>query len=353
MTVRVPGRPLMSTAPPIIERAGRVLVVEPSSIRRELLRGLFAQDGYETVMLEDGDDLLRLYAEFQPDLLLIAVQLPSASGLELCGDVRAIDPARHVPTILLSDGADERAAAAGLLAGADDFISDLSRLQELRARVHVQLRNKRLSDTLQRVRSERDLLRHDVQIDALTSLLNRRALETAVAERCSARERFGVLFMDLDHFKQINDRFGHDTGDRVLIAVAHVLRSALRPGDIVARYGGEEFVAVIAGAGPESARLVAERLRISVEEMDAISRGPNKVTLSVGATVFDPQRLVEASVDLLRRADVALYAAKRGGRNRVVLSMSDGTPVEFEPPPGTERHSMEPRPAGGQGVSSG
>jgi two-component system cell cycle response regulator len=261
-----------------------------------------------------------------------------------------------VPTILLSDGADERAAAAGLLAGADDFISDLGRLQELRARIHVQLRNKRLSDTLQRVRNERDLLRHDVQIDALTSLLNRRALETSVAERCSARERFGVLFMDLDHFKQINDRFGHDTGDRVLVAVAHVLRSALRPGDIVARYGGEEFVALIAGAGPESARLVAERLRCSVEEMEAISRGPSRVTLSIGATVYDPQRLVEAPVDLLRRADVALYAAKRGGRNRVVLSSPEGT-ADLEPlPPGAEtgtRHSMEPRPAGGHGVSSG
>src|ERR1044071_4500550 len=102
MTVRVPGRLLMSTAPPIVERAGRVLVVEPSSIRRELLRGLLSQDGYESVMLEDGDDFLRLYSEFQPDLLLLAVELPSGSGLELCGDVRATDPSRHIPTILLS-----------------------------------------------------------------------------------------------------------------------------------------------------------------------------------------------------------------------------------------------------------
>jgi diguanylate cyclase (GGDEF)-like protein len=192
--------------------------------------------------------------------------------------------------------------------------------------VHVQLRNKRLSDALQRVRSERDLLRRDVQIDALTGLLNRRALETSVNERSLARERFGVLFMDLDHFKAINDRYGHETGDRVLIAVAHVLRSALRPGDVVARYGGEEFVALIAGAGPESARLVAERLRRSVAEMAPIARGPARVTISVGAAVYDPERREEAQVELFRRADVALYSAKHSGRNCVILAPESAPP---------------------------
>jgi two-component system cell cycle response regulator len=349
MTFRAPPRPILSTAPPIIERPGRVLVVEPSPQRREKLRGMLGQEGYECVLLEDGDDLLRLTVEFEPDLLLIAVELPSASGLELCGDVRAIDPTRHIPTILLGENADERAVAAGLLAGADDFVCDIDRLLELRARVHVQLRNKRQFDTLQRVRSERDTLRRDVQIDALTGLLNRRALETGVAERCAARERFGVLFMDLDHFKSINDRFGHEVGDRVLIAVGHVLKSGLRPGDVVARYGGEEFVALIAGAGPESARLVAERLRMNVEEMEPIHRGPTSVTISVGAGVYDPQRAEEAPVELLRRADVALYDAKRGGRNRVVVA----TPVGPEPGPDvTQRPPPESLPRLGGGARS-
>jgi two-component system cell cycle response regulator len=334
-----PNRPIMST-PPIVERPGRVIVVEPSASRRERLRSMLSHEGYESVLLEDGDDLLRLYAEFQPDLLLIAVELPTASGLELCGDVRASDPTRHIPVILLGHGADERAVSAGLLAGADDFVLDVERLVELRARVHVQLRNKRLFDTLQRVRNERDVLKRDVQIDALTGMLNRRALESGVSERCAARERFGVLFMDLDHFKSVNDRFGHDVGDRVLIAVAHVLKSGLRPGDVVARYGGEEFVALIAGAGPESARLVAERLRMHVEDMPPIHRGPNAVTVSVGAAVYDPARAEEAPVELLRRADVALYDAKRAGRNRVVMaapvgpeSAPPGADVTQRPPP--------------------
>jgi predicted signal transduction protein with EAL and GGDEF domain len=108
-------------------------------------------------------------------------------------------------------------------------------------------------------------------------------------------------------------------GDRVLVAVASVLKTALRPGDLVGRYGGEEFVGVVAGAGPESARLVAERLRRSIELMLPPKGGPTKLTISVGTTVFDPRQGDERMEDLLHRADMALYAAKRSGRNRVVL----------------------------------
>lgn len=307
------------TSPPVVERAGRVVVVDASPDRRKQLRRVLELDGCECVLLADGDELLRVCAEFEPDLLLIAVELPHASGLELCGDIRASDPGRHLPVILLGEGSDQRSVATGLMAGADDFIVALDRTEEVRARIHVQLRNKRLLDTLQRVRTERDLLRRDAQIDALTGLLNRRSLEAEANQRWKARDRFGILFMDLDHFKSVNDRYGHEIGDRVLVAVANVLKSGLRPGDVIARFGGEEFVALIAGAGPESARLVGERLRRHIEEMPPVNRGPRHVTLSVGATVFDPQRADEPPSEILRRADVALYAAKRGGRNRVVL----------------------------------
>jgi diguanylate cyclase (GGDEF)-like protein len=162
-------------------------------------------------------------------------------------------------------------------------------------------------------------LRRASQTDPLTGLLNRRSLQAEVEERCDARERFGVLFMDLDHFKSVNDRFGHEMGDRVLVAVASVLKGALRPGDVVGRYGGEEFVGIVAGAGPESARLVAERLRRSVEAMLPPKGGPAKLTVSIGTTVFDPRQSDERADELLHRADMALYAAKRTGRNRVVM----------------------------------
>jgi two-component system chemotaxis response regulator CheY len=309
----------LSCAPPISERAGRILVVEPEHERRTLLREQLAQDGYDCVFLPDGDELLRLTAEYQPDLILLAADLPGASGLELVGELRAMDPRNHYPVILIGIAANEEEVTRGLLAGADDFLCDHERLQELRARVRVQLRNKCFYDALERVRNERDTLRRDSQTDPLTGLLNRRSLQAEVTSRCQAKERFGVLFMDLDHFKSVNDRYGHEMGDRVLVAVASVLKSGLRPGDLVGRYGGEEFVGVVAGAGPESARLVAERLRQAVESMLPPKGGPARLTVSIGTTVFDPRHSDERTEDLLHRADMALYAAKRGGRNRVVL----------------------------------
>jgi diguanylate cyclase (GGDEF)-like protein len=315
-----PNDPLkLSSSPPIAERAGRVLVVKPEEERRKALREQLSREGYDCVFLPDGDELLRLTAEYQPDLILLAADLPGVSGLELVGDLRAMDPRMHYPVILIGTAASEEEVAHGLLAGADDFVPDAERLQELRARIRVQLRNKRFYDALERVRNERDTLRRDSQTDPLTGLLNRRSLQAEVASRCAAKERFGVLFMDLDHFKSVNDRYGHEMGDRVLVAVASVLKSGLRPGDVVGRYGGEEFVGVVAGAGPESARLVAERLRGAVEMMLPPKGGPSKLTISIGTTVFDPRQSDESTEDLLHRADMALYAAKRTGRNKVVL----------------------------------
>jgi two-component system, cell cycle response regulator len=320
----------LSTNPPIAERAGRILVVDPDGERRALVRSMLDSEGYEAVYLSDGDEVLRLTSEYEPDLILLAAELPSGSGLELCGELRASDPRRHYPVLLLGDDNEEHSAARGLLAGADDFMAHPIREVELRARIRVQLRNKRFYDALERLRDERDSLRRDAQIDPLTNVLNRRSLEASVRQRCQLRERFGVLFLDLDHFKQVNDRFGHDSGDRVLIAVANVIKNGLRPGDIIGRYGGEEFVAIVAGAGPESARLVAERLRQSVEEMTPPAPGPSRVTISIGTTVFDPRQLEETPQELVHRADLALYAAKRGGRNRVVMVPPGETLPELE-----------------------
>ncbi|HET7538501.1 MAG TPA: diguanylate cyclase [Polyangiaceae bacterium] len=320
----------VSINPPIAQRPGRILVVDPNEQRQALVRRMLDSEGFEAVYLPEGDEALQLVADYEPDLILLAVALPSGSGLELCGELRESDPRRHYPVLLLGDDANEQSVERGLLAGADDFMVHPIRELELRARIRVQLRNKRFYDTLERVRDERDSLRRDAQIDPLTNVLNRRSLESAVRQRCQLRERFGVLFIDIDHFKQVNDRFGHDCGDRVLISVANVIRCGLRPGDAIGRYGGEEFVAIVAGAAVESARLVAERLRQSVEEMVPPSPGPQRVTISIGATVFDPRQIEETQQELVRRADVALYAAKRGGRNCVVLFAPGETLPELE-----------------------
>ncbi len=318
-----PGGFAMSTKPPS-ERPPRMLIVEPDPARREILERLVNSDGYEAIFLPDGDEVLRLTREWEPDLILLTQEWSGGNGYEVCGELRAADRRGHTPIIMLSSSADELAVARGLLAGADDFVQDVSRQVELRARIRVQLRHKRHYDALKRVRNERDNLKRDARIDPLTGVLNRRTLERAVEDRVSTGERFGVLFIDLDHFKAVNDDFGHDVGDSVLKKTAHALKQGIRPGDILGRYGGEEFVALVAGAGPESARLVAERLRKAVQSVSFPEGGPARVTISVGATVFDPRAKEEEAGELLKRADKALYSAKSAGRNCVVSVAYDG-----------------------------
>jgi two-component system, cell cycle response regulator len=309
----------LSSSPPISERA-RVLLVEADDAHRAELEAILTAEGYETLALDSADEVLRLVAEYDPDLVLMDLVLPGTTGAEVCGEMKAYEPRRNYPVVLLSyDALDDMTIAGGLLAGADDFITDPRRGMEFRARIRVQLRNKRHMDALQRLRLERDSLRRDAQVDGLTGVMNRRSLESEVISRCERRERFGALFIDVDLFKTINDQFGHEMGDRVLISLAEVLRAGIRPGDAVARYGGEEFVVLVAGAGPESARLVAERLRKSVETLVPPSGGPERVAVSIGTAVFDPRSEDQSWDELLRRADAALYAAKRGGRNRVVM----------------------------------
>jgi diguanylate cyclase (GGDEF)-like protein len=297
------------------ERPGRIAVVAADVGRRERLARLLEPEGYQVVTLVSPDAIAGLRAEFRPELILCDAGF-DPNALELIRKLRIGSGAEQPLVILLGSEADEHAVATALYAGADDYVTDIARSAELRARIRVQLKNRRTLETLQRVRSERDILRKDSQIDPLTGLLNRRSLENSVRERYQSASRFGVLFMDIDHFKSVNDRFGHATGDRVLSAIGAVLRSTLRPEDAVGRYGGEEFVALIADAGSESARLVAERLRAQVEALPAVHGGP-QVTLSVGSTVYDPQKHPESTVELFRRADAALYAAKSAGRNRV------------------------------------
>jgi two-component system, cell cycle response regulator len=318
IAVLPPAGRLETTSEAPSERPSRVLLVVAEKEQRQALSALLGEEGYEVLPLSDADEVMRVTAEFEPDLVIVALGLPGASGLELCGELKASDARRPFPVLIVAfEECSEAAIAAGLLAGADDFAFGHTRPLELKARVRVQLRNKRHLDALTRLRSERDMLRRDAEIDGLTGLLNRRALVREVSRQRDGCRRFGVLFIDVDHFKSINDLQGHQAGDSVLVAVAELLKECLRPGDAVGRYGGEEFVALIDGAGPESLRLVAERLRASVE---VTPLGPEltRISVSIGAAVFDP-RGAESPEELLNRADSALYRAKADGRNCVVL----------------------------------
>ncbi len=174
------------------------------------------------------------------------------------------------------------------------------------------------------IRLQREYKRN-AMVDALTGLYNRRWLEDALprfANRFARGEQsLALLMVDVDHFKRVNDELGHPAGDATLVAVAHTLKSACRPTDLVARYGGEEFAVILPDTGPRAALGVAERLRSAVSlapVRDAEGKLLPSVTVSIGAAILD--RSEPSPAQLVARADAALYASKQGGRNRVTMA---------------------------------
>jgi two-component system, cell cycle response regulator len=310
------------------ERGESVLCVHEDELCRRWLADIMRKEGYDVDETSSTTEAILMVAQLQPDLLLLELDGKTKAGLELCGELRMLEVCRDVPIVLVSrEPASEEAVARGLLAGADDYVAAWQRPTELRARVRVQLRNKRYRDALRRVRGERENFRRQAAIDPLTGLLNRRSLSQVIEEKVSAGETFSVLFIDVDHFKSVNDRLGHAIGDLVLRNIADCLRRGTRSGDYCGRYGGEEFVVVASQLEGDQVYGLAERHRQAVGVLAIPELGETPLTVSIGAAVFDPAS-GEVSSTLLHRADAALYCAKSNGRNRVEMAVP---PAPLEP----------------------
>ncbi len=288
--------------------------------------------GYDLVIRSTPDRPLVLLQQLDPDLLLIDMSLANPSAFEVCGELRTTDPGRAIPILLVSGSANnDQEVARGLLCGADDFLNVRDRPSEFQARVRVQLRNKRERDRSQRLTKERDTYRHEAVVDVLTGIPNRRAIDQTLRTLFVSGKPFAALFIDVDHFKRINDSFGHEVGDAVLKAIAGRLKALAKGGDHCGRYGGEEFILLVEDADWDAASTRAEDLCRAIEEMALPF--VERATVSVGVAVFDPQSPDVDVESLLGRADAALYEAKRMGRNRVATSMlpPPGSAIELSP----------------------
>lgn len=289
---------------------------------RTLLLELCHVEGCDAGSFAQPEALLR-DPDLSFDLVLIHADTSDPGCLEVCLDLRATEGFRHAPIVLVTS---ERPAsdwvARALFSGADDVCSlDAESREELKARMRVQLRNKRYRDAIGRLRKERNDLRSRNKLDALTGALGRGALEIAVQNEFDAGQTFAVLFVDVDHFKSVNDNFGHQMGDEVLKGVAAALAHGCRAGDACGRYGGEEFVLLLRHVNKEQAIRVAERHRAAVARLRFGDQGgPDKVTASIGVAVFDPEAPDPSMASLLSRADAALYRAKHDGRDRVMMA---------------------------------
>ncbi len=312
----VPVSPAVAKA--LMEGGGRVLLVDDH--RRSATRTLKALAPMHDVFLAgDVPTALKRVTDFNFDLLMVSLSLVAADGLRLCSQVRALERTRHLPVIVIVEPGDEARLMRGLDMGVNDYLVRPIDHNEMLARVKTQIRRKRHSDLL-RMRLEESV--EFAITDALTGLHNRRYMEghlrTLVDESVATGRPLSIMLVDIDLFKRINDTYGHDAGDNVLREFSGRFKRNTRGIDLACRFGGEEFVVIMPDTDIERARQVAERLRacVAAEPFQVDARNHISVTASVGlATLALPDDTPET---IFKRADKALYAAKRDGRNRVV-----------------------------------
>jgi diguanylate cyclase (GGDEF)-like protein len=307
--------------PTSTRESARVLLLGSDSAELAARSEIASAAGGTPISLVWPTNLARAVEEQQPDLLVLILGVGETWGYEVCADMRVADPAHELPLLLIIADSGEDAIERALSAGADDVVRATSGARELSARFSVQLRNRRHRDSLRSLRTERDHLRIKATVDPLTNVLNRGALEEALLTQLNRNVHFAVMFVDLDHFKSVNDTYGHDAGDNVLRAVGAHLRKTIRTDDIAGRYGGEEFVVGLAGCDLAWAPKIAERHREWIEQLVFPKEGhPTNITASIGVAVFDPDMPDSSLGALLKRADAAVYQAKHLGRNRVVVA---------------------------------
>jgi diguanylate cyclase (GGDEF)-like protein len=294
---------------------GTILVADDSMVVRAVLRRQLETDGHTVVEAVNGEEAIDACREYHPDVVLLDVEMPVLDGHATLARLKADPQLKDIPVVFLTGRVDTADVVNGLRLGAHDYLRKPFEANELMARVSAALRTKWLQDELRARNAELDRVS---RIDMLTNIYNRRHLDEHLRAVISAARRHdrsvGVLIVDIDHFKNVNDEHGHLAGDAVLREVAARLQQAMRTEDALGRWGGEEFLAVLTDTPPEGVRVMAERLRqvVAAAPFTLDDGSQIRVTVSVGHT----NGREDAEV-LVHRADDALYVAKAEGRNRV------------------------------------
>jgi two-component system, cell cycle response regulator len=299
-------------------RNGHVLIVDDRALAAERLQAMLTPE-HDVDIETDPNAAVFHAAEGNYDLLIVSLGLENFDGLRLCSQVRSLDRTRNVPILAIADADTNGRLVRGLEIGVNDYLTRPVDKHELKARVRTQIRRKRYTERL------RDNVQMSIEMaitDALTGLYNRRYMEShvgALVEQAATRGKpLTVLVLDIDYFKAINDTHGHDAGDDVLREFALRVRKSIRGIDLACRYGGEEFVVVMPETDMAVATVVAERLRRRIaSDPFPIQEGARKVevTISIGIAALGR---CDTAASMIKRADQALYRAKRDGRNRVV-----------------------------------
>lgn len=305
---------------PATSRQLRVLIVEDDREIREMVALMVRGMGYAIMTAATGREALHRLREQSADIVLLDLMMPEMDGFEFCRAVQGDPTLRDLHIIITSARDTLEDKVKGLELGAADYLTKPFSMTELQARIKVGERIVRYQKTLQEQQSQLETLARE---DALTGLANRRRFEERAKEECIRAQRYhhplSLLLADIDHFKSINDTYGHAFGDTVLKDIGQTLLRHCRTSDLCARHGGEEFAVLLPETELTEACKVADRLCAAVRSL-AFKQpsGIVRVTISFGATTLnhDQPQTIE---DLLEQSDQALYAAKRNGRDRVEL----------------------------------
>lgn len=301
----------------------KILIADDDAVSRTLMKRLLVQCGYEVSTVSNGSEVVeRLMEPDGPRLLLLDWMMPGLDGPEVCRAIRTEARLAYIYITLLTSKNSKEDLVAGLEAGADDYLTKPCNLEELKARLRTGMRILQLEDILVSAREE---MRRKAMYDALTGLLNRGAivhdLNVLVGEAVAGDKEFAVLLCDVDHFKRVNDTYGHPVGDEVLREIAARLKGAVRGADEVGRFGGEEFLVILKGCKRKALGEVAEFVCRAVGSQPVMtSAGPLRVSISAGVGFVGQSEGRLGAERILAKVDAALYEAKAAGRNRGVLA---------------------------------
>ena len=324
----------------------KVLVADDARVMRFATLRILKKLGLAAVEAENGFQALELFEREKPDLVLIDVQMPGLDGLEVVRRIRQLSGEHWVPVIFLTSMQDESDFTRGIEAGGDDYLTKPVSPVVLEAKIRAMrrlddMRRELMAVTLE-LREANERLARLSQQDGLTGLANRRRFDLDFMRELGRARRdrhpISLVIADVDFFKAFNDTYGHPAGDDCLRRIASALRGTCRrPGDVAARYGGEEFALILPDTTEDSARQRAIDAMRAVAALEIEHRGSTvarTVTMCFGVAGSVPDAEVVADT-LVERADRALYAAKRSGRNAVLAwseqQVSDAPPpVDFD-----------------------